>query len=327
MKQELQDETELRRYILGGLNLAERVQVEKRLFLDDEYLQLAEALEDELIDEYSDLELTNDERKQFESHFLSSPQHRQDLRFARALKRVIASETGELNFRPAPDDVDNPHAFTIARESFLVSLFTRRPVAGFAFAILLIVLAMISWRVYQSSRSGHKQPPLVTRGGSSTNDKRRDENQSDVSNHGGADVNQQQRNNRGERQPSPTSTDHPAPTVVATFTFAPGGIIRGSQQLNVVTISSQKGWLSLRFLLRDEGDYTSYRARLRRDGATIRSWTGLKSQIDQEYGKLVVVNILSTLLSSSRYEVTVQGLASDGRESDLDSYHFQVDKK
>ena len=38
MKQHLEEDTELRRYLLGEATLEEQVSVEARLFLDDEYL-------------------------------------------------------------------------------------------------------------------------------------------------------------------------------------------------------------------------------------------------------------------------------------------------
>src|SRR5689334_10519370 len=119
MKAYQTEEAELRRYLLGELTLEERVLVEERLFLDSEYMQLAEALKDELVDEYANRDLTPAERQQFESHFLARPAHRDDLKIAEALKRYIASET-------EPAVVVQP-----VQPSFwssLISLFGRRAV-------------------------------------------------------------------------------------------------------------------------------------------------------------------------------------------------------
>ena len=74
MKQDPEQESQLRRYLLGELRLEEQVLIEQRLFLDRDYAELAQGVEDDLIDDYVHDDLTPVERQEFETHFLSIPQ-------------------------------------------------------------------------------------------------------------------------------------------------------------------------------------------------------------------------------------------------------------
>jgi anti-sigma factor RsiW len=94
MKQHSAQEDELRRYLLDDLTPGERLEVEERLFLDEEYLRMLRATEDELLDEYVYDEMTADERGKVETRFL--PGWREDLRLARALKRYASSEPARV---------------------------------------------------------------------------------------------------------------------------------------------------------------------------------------------------------------------------------------
>lgn len=327
MNQELHDETELRKYLLGELNANERVMVEQRLFLDDAYLQLYEDLEDELVDEYSDQGLTSEERERFEFHFLASPERREDLRITQALKRVSASEINAVDPKlNRPKTNRESDADTFVRKSFLASLFGRRPIAALAFVAAIIVMSVIAWRFYQSKSSQPEQPPLLSEdSGGANNSRSPDDSQS--GNTKDALDGDQKGSDRAQHQPSPIASKQPARVLVGTFTIPLGGVIRSGQPLTVLSIPARRGVVSLTFPLKDIRDYDSYRARMRRNGLTIRSWDELPAQVDPTLGKIVVVQLPARLLSSSRYEVRVAGLTSDGTESEVGRYEFDVAKK
>src|SRR5436309_418192 len=90
MRSEGIDEKLLVKYLLGNLSEEEQVQVEDRAFTDADYLGALEAAEADLIDAYVNGELPVSERRGFERRFLSSPQRRRKLEFARALARVAS---------------------------------------------------------------------------------------------------------------------------------------------------------------------------------------------------------------------------------------------
>jgi hypothetical protein len=55
---ESEQETRLRQYLLGELDLKDQVLVEQRLFLENQYAELAQAVEDDLVDDYVHDDLT-----------------------------------------------------------------------------------------------------------------------------------------------------------------------------------------------------------------------------------------------------------------------------
>jgi hypothetical protein len=79
--------SEIRRYLLGQLDAAEREAVEARLFGDAEFLELVEAEEEELIDQYVAGRLTAEERQAWESYRAARPDLVRREPFARALRQ------------------------------------------------------------------------------------------------------------------------------------------------------------------------------------------------------------------------------------------------
>src|SRR4051812_47551618 len=91
MKQGIEEDIVIRRYLMGDSPQEEQLLVEERLFLDSEYLQMRQAVEDDLIDEYLHGELSPDEREQFEKYFLSTPERHEALKIAEALKDYLST--------------------------------------------------------------------------------------------------------------------------------------------------------------------------------------------------------------------------------------------
>lgn len=87
------DDRKLRRYLLGQLDDPEQQKLEERLFTDDELFELLSVIEDELIDDYLDDELSADERTRFDAYFLCSPERHRQLRLAMAFKNYITAES------------------------------------------------------------------------------------------------------------------------------------------------------------------------------------------------------------------------------------------
>src|SRR5215831_11007555 len=73
------------RYILGQLSEEERARVEEEYFADSDFFEEMVAVENDLIDSYVAGRLSGVELQQFENHFLSNPEHRERVEFARSL--------------------------------------------------------------------------------------------------------------------------------------------------------------------------------------------------------------------------------------------------
>lgn len=80
-----------RRYLLGNLTDAEMERLEHEYFVTPESLDLIEAAEERLIDEYLDNALSAEDRTRFDAHYLASPEHRERLETVRRLKAVAIS--------------------------------------------------------------------------------------------------------------------------------------------------------------------------------------------------------------------------------------------
>jgi hypothetical protein len=90
-----QDREELRRYLLGQMVEVDLSQVEERLMSEADLYEEILILEDEIIDQYIRGAMSEAESASFERYFLQSPEHRQKLRFARALRKYVDQTVGE----------------------------------------------------------------------------------------------------------------------------------------------------------------------------------------------------------------------------------------
>ena len=71
MTKEITDEM-LIKYLLGDLPEEERIQIEEKYFLDDDFFQQLLLVEDELVDSYVKNELTPSQMKLFKDNFLAT---------------------------------------------------------------------------------------------------------------------------------------------------------------------------------------------------------------------------------------------------------------
>lgn len=92
-----EDNTQLRRYLIGALEEIGDCEVGERLLTDNEYFAQVAILEDELIDDYLAGRLSEDERSLFEDRFMLSRSHQEKLRFAQALRKYVKAESRAAN--------------------------------------------------------------------------------------------------------------------------------------------------------------------------------------------------------------------------------------
>ncbi len=91
MSQEV-DNKEIRQYLLGELAEEDSERIEERLLTEHEFHEELAITEDELIDDYVSNDLSDDQRRKFEVHFLRTDARRRDLRFAKAYKKLLSNE-------------------------------------------------------------------------------------------------------------------------------------------------------------------------------------------------------------------------------------------
>jgi hypothetical protein len=86
------DETRLRRYLLGDIEPQERGAIEQRLLRDRRYFNELQRLEEALTDEYARGEMGPAQREQFELYFLNSQERLENLQFSEAFGRYRGAQ-------------------------------------------------------------------------------------------------------------------------------------------------------------------------------------------------------------------------------------------
>jgi hypothetical protein len=89
---DMDDETRLRRYLLGETEPEELRAIEQRLLRDRRYFNKLLRLEEALTDEYVRGEMEPAQRERFELYFLNSPERLEKLQFAKAFGKYRASK-------------------------------------------------------------------------------------------------------------------------------------------------------------------------------------------------------------------------------------------
>ena len=349
MKQDPEQESQLRRYLLGELRLEEEVLIGQRFFLDRDYAELAQSVEDDLIDDYVHDDLTPVERQEFETHFLETPEHREDLRIAQAFQKHLISEpmtpsvvnqviqAFSTSAQPAMAlrEAGTQSASTGLKEQQPVFLSTsrrRKPVVWFALATAVLIVLSIIWVVIRSvNKPGGdgleaQQPQAVPtepakqqQSGPSlpVND-----NQT-VERRGVSDEpKKKSTNDQTRRQPE----QQPTPATFAAVTIFPGGASRGTGQTNQVPITSGQTEVNLKLPLPATKNYERYRLELLSGQRRIQVQT-IDSRPDEALGRVVFVAFSAKLFTQIRYEIKLRGFAADGTSGELDTYLFTVKRE
>src|SRR5687767_12381263 len=124
MRLNLEDDSAIKRYLLGELTEEDQQALEERLMTDNGYFERLLLLEDELVDDYARGTLTPGEEEKFDRFFLRTPDRHQKLRFAGALKKYVAAAT----LAKDSERVRNDPRVMSSWQLLKLSLFGRNPV-------------------------------------------------------------------------------------------------------------------------------------------------------------------------------------------------------
>lgn len=139
MKDDLQNENTIRRYLLGQINDETMTEmIELRLLSDRRFQDEILFWEDQLIDEYSAGRLSGEELNGFEKHFLSLPARRDKVLLTKSLSELAAA-----NRRAGKDSAPG--------RSFFGWMFAPRWAVGLV--VLITVVAGIWWAVNKPAGS------------------------------------------------------------------------------------------------------------------------------------------------------------------------------
>ncbi len=138
-------------YLLGQIPKEDESQVEARLLTDREFYEELSIVENEVIDQYLTGGLSTSDRQSFESHFISSSERQQKVRFARALRKCVSvagnQDKENLVAHETALDLSDIARLDSSTQSSLISVFSfKKPLISYAVAAaIFIVVGGGSW--------------------------------------------------------------------------------------------------------------------------------------------------------------------------------------
>jgi hypothetical protein len=307
MRSERDDEKLMVQYLLGNLSEEEQVRIEDRAFADAEYLGALEAAEADLIDAYVRGELSPSERLEFERRFLTSSHRRSKVEFARDLVRVTnESKTAQnalLERRPAA-------------WLSLSNLFRGwNPALQFAGVLaVLISVAGASWLLVENRAIRSRVAALET-------ERRNLETRQEQLRRQLTEEQDRTGKLAADLQKPPSVS---AP-LVASLVLLPG-LSRAETGRAQLALNPSAQLAHIEIVLEPRDDYPRYSSEIRtRSGEEVLIRGNLRRRRSAA-GDVVSFDVPTNALDAGEYELTLKGVAGDGRAQDLGYYYFRVQK-
>ena len=304
MKELLEKEGLLTRYLFGDASEAECEEIAQQFFTDDELFEQLIVVENDLIDRYVRGELSQDEENHFKQSYLTTQPRFDKILTAKALIQT-ATES-----RTAKKNLDE----TKKKEELSWLAWFQQPVGGFAWgkgvlAALVLFLVLISsfllWN-YNNKNSNEivKIPPTPspTPSTSPTPDGKSSPSPS---------------NEENKNTPEKKTPDAEPKPMVATLLIS--GSSRDGGATPTAVINENTSAVRLQIKIKDSS-YSSYSVTVKRvSGAEISSQENIKSAKG-----LVTTTISAQKLSQGDYFVTVEGRTNDGTKVIVKEGYFKV---
>jgi len=326
MAAEFNNEKLIARYLLGDLPEEQQVEIEDRAFADKEYLALVTSVENDLIDEYVRQELSETERRQFESRFLASAGRRKRVEFARALAGVPVAAA-----EPERVVVSQPAKWTW-RDSLYAFLIRLNPAAKFATVAVMLFLTFGGvWLFAETMRLRNQLTQLQAQNQTRQNElqqqveaeRRRSE---ELNARLTQEKQQREQSDESLRQLSETGSETPARPVIAALTLLPG-LSRGGGEKSSLILAGDARLVRLQIGIDPNEPYKTFAVELR-TAAGRQVWTreNLTART-RGRARAVSLTLPASALKSGDYELRLSGRQEGGESEDVGFYYFDVKKR
>lgn len=307
MKEQLVDDDLVRRFLLGQVSPQEEDEIAALMFEDPEKFSQLESVEDDLIDEFLEDELSPADKKGFESHFLSQPGRRHNLKLSRALHQHfdqddVPAVVPVVPVVPPDDRVSVFGLFKISPPALRFSLAT---------AAIFIVLVIAIW-LYVRDRVSQRPAPFEAR----------KEQGASPTPTGVPSIEPSPSLAQGENKNSVPSPQKHEPAPVQAAVLMPLSATRSEVQ--PLALPTRGANVLVELPLISETRYNSYDATLKSDNGTVlKSWPTLTAK-RLKTGRGLLINIpLSLFKPQELYRITVSGKSADGTSHEVHRYEFQ----
>ncbi|MFN0086889.1 MAG: hypothetical protein ACKVX9_15975 [Blastocatellia bacterium] len=311
----------MRRYLLGELPESEQIALEERFFADHELVERMREIEHELVDGYVRERLPRAERELFERHYLTTPDHRESVAFARELLRAADEENEEPDARPAREEGS-------FREKVL-ALF-RAPQFALGAAAALVVALLIGGVWLSGRRARWEQELAQSRAARDAEQQRARglEDQLARQRAENARLNEEFDRLRAARRlaSEPSAAASPRQSV---FSFALVSFARGSSEQQTLELPPGATRVQLRMKI-ERGDHRRYQVLLHpldRSSESGDDWrSGAVKASPRADGATLSVNVPAARLPRGDYILTLTGTGAGGAAEEINRYFFRVNR-
>jgi hypothetical protein len=326
MAAELNNEKLIARYLLGDLPEEQQVEIEDRAFADKEYLALVTAVENDLIDEYVRRELSETDRRKFESRFLASAERRKRVEFAKALARVPVAAMERTV-------VSQPAKWTW-RDSLYAFFVGLNPAVKFAMVgVMLFFFSGGIWLLGETMRLRNQLTQLQAQNQTRQSDlqqqveaerRRNEELNAQLS----QEKQQREQSDESLRQLSETGDETtPAPRpVIASLTLLPG-LSRGGSEKSSLMLADDTRLVRLQIGIDPDEPYKTFSVDLH-TSAGRQVWTRENLSVrTRGRARAVTLTLPASALKPGDYELRLSAHPEGAASEDIGFYYFNVKKR
>jgi hypothetical protein len=318
------------RYLLGKLPEDEQTGFEEQLLESEALFESLKEVESELIDEYVGETLSADDRLQFELYFLTQPERRARVEFARALREAAAEHGREKRSRATGVEIGASPDTTAWWRRLGASLIPRPQFAALAACCLIAVLVGLILALRDNSRLRQQ---LQQAQAESVESQQRSAAQI-------ADAESQISNERSLRQRAeeelaslnarPKESGRPAiVSFILSAFFRPvrGGESQTNPKSQQLLIPAAAKRVSLTFDVQVQSpDFSGYQVSLRRadDPGQIEICCRRRLPAVSKPGQRIPIMLPARLLIKGEYRLKLSGVLSDNITEPIGEYRFTV---
>jgi hypothetical protein len=322
--QEIENERLIRQYLLGELSEEGQAKVQDRLLCDRQFFDRLVVEENELMDDYLRGALTRQSEEKFESYFLASPERRQKLRFAKALKKRISEEV--LSKPCIEESPRRKHLFGL--KGFSLPSFAAGAVAALIFVVSAWVAIENARLRRQIDNARAAQAEWLERAQQSerrlSDEKQRNRELAQEIERERSHSSELEREAERLKQAREAGRAGIRGGVVS-LALMPG-LSREGDQSNQLEISQGTSRVRLE-LYPEKIGHKNYRAELRtREGKLIWSGNGLKLRKTVS-GDQVIVYFPAAILTKGDYVLMMRGVEGEENQERAGTYYFRAMKK
>ncbi len=308
MKIESENQTNrMRSYLLGQLPESEQIALEQLFFADRETLEHMQEIEFDLIDSYVRGKLPDAERQQFESHYLTTPQHLEQVEFAKELLWHADEQTSKSPSQQS--------------DSFWQLLLASLRMPQFALgAATMAAILIFSGGIWLNRQRANLQQEIARLNAERSAEQQRSRELEERV------AQQNQQNSQLNTELDRLRTENAPATRPTLASFILLSTVRGGSQQQTLKIPLGTNRVRLQIKL-ESNDFSRYQITLRPvDGG--QSWNpGPVNAVTDKKGTTISVKIPAARFSSGDYILTLNGVDPTGAIEEVNRYFFRISTK